>query len=224
MPSYKRSAFAFLFWPALVATMAAQTLEHRPPPEPPKSTSANTVENIAPLPNGHPVLSAGTNLQVEITRHYPMKTNEVIEGRLLHPVFVDGKLVVPQNTLVHGMVVALQPDSATRWHGRLRGDFTPFHSAMVQFNELSLPGGPIKIVTSGAAIGASVVHLAAAGATAHESIFSRYWSQAKSQLHDRVAYFTAPGLGDRALQVLYHQLPYHPERIEANSMWSFDLT
>jgi hypothetical protein len=43
-------------------------------------------------------------------------------------------------------------------------------------------------------------------------------------MHDRVAWFTAPGFGDRALQMFYHQLPYHPERIEAHTMWSFDLT
>ena len=42
-------------------------------------------------------------------------------------------------------------------------------------------------------------------------------------MRDRLAYFTAPGKGDRALQVLYHQLPYHPERIEANTAWSFEL-
>ena len=43
-------------------------------------------------------------------------------------------------------------------------------------------------------------------------------------MHDRIAYFTAPGLGDRVLQLLYHQLPYHPERIEAHTAWSFELT
>ena len=43
-------------------------------------------------------------------------------------------------------------------------------------------------------------------------------------MHDRIAYFTAPGKGDRALQMLYHQLPYHPERIAANTAWSFELT
>jgi hypothetical protein len=55
-------------------------------------------------------------------------------------------------------------------------------------------------------------------------MIGRYWAQTKNQMHDRVAYITAPGLGDRALQMLYHQLPYHPERIEAHTMWSFDLT
>ena len=47
---------------------------------------------------------------------------------------------------------------------------------------------------------------------------------AKGRLHDQVAYFTEPGLGDRAKQLLYHQLPYHPERIAAHTAWSFELT
>jgi hypothetical protein len=38
-----------------------------------------------------------------------------------------------------------------------------------------------------------------------------------------VAVLTAPGLGERARQALYHQLPYHPERIQAHTMWSFEL-
>jgi hypothetical protein len=152
-----------------------------------------------------------------------MKAGESIEGRLVFPVFAGGKLVIPQNTQVQGRVVALQPDKTTRRHARLRGDFTPFHVADVQFNQLILPGGPVAIVTDGAQIGSPIDHLSTPGVTPRQSVFSRYWNQAKSQLHDRVAYFTPPGLGDRALQLLYHQLPCHPERIEAKTTWSTDL-
>ncbi|MGP8227684.1 MAG: hypothetical protein ACLQGT_16200 [Terracidiphilus sp.] len=169
------------------------------------------------------VLPQGTNLQVETIRHYPMKAGEAVEGRLIFPVFAGGKLAIPQNTLLHGAVVALAPDRATRWHARLRGDFTPFHAVQVQFNELMLPGGPVAITTSGTGIGSPVVHLSTPGVTPSQSFFSRYWNLAKNRLHERVAYFTAPGVGDRALQMLYHQLPYHPERIEAMTVWSTDL-
>lgn len=205
--------------------LAAQTLEHRP--------SANSTSPPAALPSPaqespslptSAVVPQGTNLQVEITRHFPMKANEAIEGRLLHPIYVQGQLVVPQGTPVRGTVVKLEPDTSTRWHGRLRGDFTPFRTASVQFTQLMLPGGPVDLITSGAVSGAPVIYLGATRTAASHSWLSRYWSQAKSQLHDRVAYFTAPGRGDRALQLLYHQLPYHPQRIEANTMWSFDLT
>ena len=153
-----------------------------------------------------------------------MKAGEAIEGRLLHPIYADGRLAVPQNTVLRGQVVALEPDKSIRWHGRLRGDFTPFHKVKVQFDELMLPGGPIPISSAVADDGAPVLQLSAPGASPNRGFIARRWADAKQQARDRVAYFTAPGRGDRALQLLYHQLPYHPERIEAHTAWSFELT
>jgi hypothetical protein len=209
---------------AIASAVTAQTLKHRPPatPDPPVVVVRSGAN--AEMASATPVLPQGTNLQVETTRHYPMKAGEAIDARLLHPIFAGGRLAVPQDTMLHGKVVALEPDPKARWHARLRGDFTPFHTVQLQFNELELPTGVLAVSTGRATNGAPVLRLAAPGVTPHQSIISRYWAQAKSQLHDRVAYFTAPGLGDRALQIFYHQLPYHPERIEAHTMWSFDLT
>ena len=205
-----------------VATLAdAQTLKQRPSAAPPVVVPS---AHIAASQPSLPVLPKGTSLQVEITRHYPMKAGEVIEGRLLHPIYASGKLVVPENTLLHGEVVALQPDRKARWHARLMGDFTPFHNPQVRFDELMIAGESLPISAAAAADGAPVLHLSAPGVTPKKSFFARHWAQAKSNLHDRMASFTAPGKGDRALQLLYHQLPYHPERIEAHTAWSFELT
>ena len=199
---------------ALAASTGAQSLEHRSPtpnPEPAK---------LAPV---EPVLAKGTSLQVEISRHYPVKVGEGIEAHLMHPIYADGKLVVPQNTALQGHVIALQADARTRWHGRLRGDFTPFHTVKVQFDKLDLPSGNIPIAATPAADGAPVLKLSAPGVSPKQSFIARRWAEAKANLHDRIAYFTAPGKGDRALQLLYHQLPYHPERIDAHTAWSFEL-
>jgi hypothetical protein len=125
---------------------------------------------------------------------------------------------------LRGRVVALHPDTKTRWHARLRGDFTPFHTVQVQFDQFVMPSGSLPISAAPASDGAPVLHLAAPGVSPKRSFISREWALAKSNLHDRIAYFTAPGKGDRALQVLYHQLPYHPERIDAHTAWSFELT
>lgn len=207
----------------VLATLAgAQTLELRPPPKPAIPPVQEQSEAAASNPQS--LLPQDTSLQVEITRNYPMKSGEAIEGRLMHPLFADGRLAVPENTLIKGRVVDLEPNKSTRWHGRLRGDFTPFHSVKVQFDELMLPEGPMHISSTVAADGAPVIQLSAPGATPNRSFISRSWEQAKSQARDRVAYFTAPGKGDRALQFLYHQLPYHPERIQAHTAWSIELT
>jgi len=152
-----------------------------------------------------------------------MKAGEAIEGRLLFPIYADGRLAVPQNTLLRGQVVSLTADAHARWEGRLRGDFTPYHTAVVRFDQLLLPEGPVSINAATATDGAPVLQLSTPGATPHKSLISREWSSAKTRLHDQVAFITDPGRGDRALQLLYRQLPYHPQRIAAHTAWSFEL-
>ncbi len=199
----------------------AQTLQQRPakpenPPKPPAETLSS--------PAASPTLPTGTSLQVEILRPYPMKAGESIEGHLVYPLYAGGRLLVPQNTVVRGTVTALEPDRNERWHGRLLGDFTPFHIARVQFDALVLPRGPMPIRTSGTVTGAPAVRLEAAGTRPKQSLVAREWDLAKTRLHQQVALFTDPGLGDRAKQMLYHQLPYHPERIPAHTAWTFELS
>ena len=156
-------------------------------------------------------LREGTVMQVEISRKYPMRTRETIEGYLVYPLYLEEKLVVPANTTVRGTVVELEADTKTRWHARLRGDLTPFHRARVEFTQLALPGGTVALHTNGAVTGAPVLRLVAPGTEPHRSLLAREWAAAKSRVRDRIAFFTDPGLGGRGLDFLYHQLPYHPE-------------
>jgi len=154
---------------AFASALSAQTLEHRAPAAPrPEANQSGPNRRIAA--SAKPILPTGTNLQVETLRHYPMKADEVIEARLLHPIFAEGRMAVPQDTMLHGKIVALGPDSKTRWHARLRGDFTPFHTVQVQFDELALPTGALAISTGRAENGAPVLRLAAPGASPHQPI------------------------------------------------------
>ncbi|HEX8813144.1 MAG TPA: hypothetical protein VF742_14240 [Terracidiphilus sp.] len=219
----KPSALSLLRTLALIAGsavfpigFAAQTLEHRPPEKPAPSPAA-AVPALQPA-----ALAAGTALQVEISRNYPMKAGETVEGELVFPLYVNGKLAVPARTPVRGTVTALAPDGKTRVHGRLRGDFTPFHTPEVHFDQLILPTGPVALDSQDATTGAPILHLVAVGVP-KKSMVGRYWTMAKTRAHDQIAFFTAPGLGDRCLQMLYSQLPYHPERIPAHTAWTFEL-
>lgn len=200
---------------AFSTLVSAQNIEHRPAP-----AEKSHAQQVA---SAQPILAKGTSLQVETARNYPLKVGEPIEAHLMHPIYTDGKLAVAQNTPLEGHVVALLPDTKTRWHARLRGDFTPYHNVEVQFDKLMLPSGAIAIAANDAANGAPVLKLVAPGVSPKQSFVARHWAEAKANMHDRVAFFTAPGKGDRALQVLYHQLPYHPERIAAKTAWSFEL-
>jgi hypothetical protein len=219
-----RTLMILAFAVTIVATPAsAQKLVPRPPSaaQPPSATAAPS--NVVLPAAKELIVPRGTSLQVEIARAHPMKKG-IIEGQLLHPIYIQGKLAVPKDTLVVGNVVALEPDMKTRWHGRLQGDFTPFDTAQVRFNEIVLPTGPLPITAGTAAAGAPLLQLTAPGARPKESLVAREWTQAKARVRERVDWFIAPGFGDRALQMLYHQLPYHPQRIEAHTAWSFELS
>jgi hypothetical protein len=203
------------------ATLAGQTLQHRP--ENPAPTSPQAKSETPSPALAKPVLPLGTCMQVETQRNYPMKAGEKLEGRLVYPLYVDGNLVIPANTAVQGTIVELDPDRSSRWHARLRGDLTPFHIAKVQFSQITLQDGPFAIQSNGTVTGAPVLRLFAPGASPKRSFIQKYWGVAKARLHEQVAFITDPGLGSRALDMLYHQLPYHPEHIPAHTAWTFEL-
>jgi hypothetical protein len=205
---------------ALQAAACAQTLHLRQPAKPVASSNPAPAQKAAP-PSIE--LPPGTSLQVEIPRQYPMKRDEPIQGTLLHPLFVDGNLVIPKGTKVRGKVVGLEPDTKARLHARLLGDFTPFHRPQVQFDEIELSGESLFMKGETVTDGAPVLQLSTPGAVPKKSLVAREVAKAKADVHDRIAWFTAPGLKDRVVQMLYHQLPYHPESIAAHTAWSFEL-
>jgi hypothetical protein len=175
-------------------------LEQRPPAEPSPAALAPT--RTAPSSFELP---GGTSLQVEVSRQYPMKRGEPIHGTLLHPLYVDGKLVIPKGTAMRGKVVALECDRKARLHARLLGDFTPFHRPEVQFDEIEFSGRSLPINAETVTDGAPVLQLSAPGAAPKKSLIAREVAKAKSSVHDRIAWFTAPGFKDRAMQVLYRR-------------------
>lgn len=209
---------AVLALAALATRLPAQTLQHRPTaPLNPAAPMPVTTQLRAPM------LPEGTSLQVETTRRYGMKAGERIEARLMHPLYVADRLVVPANTLLKGRVVALKPNRKERIAARLNGDFTPFRTPEVEFDALELPGGGVTIATTTATDGAPVLYLKTPGTRKHVSLIRREWTVAKERVHDQIAYFTPPGLRLRLLSLFYRQLPYHPQWIPAHTAWNFEL-
>jgi hypothetical protein len=169
-------------------------------------------------------IPAGTPLPVQLGKHVPMKKGESLNCHLMYPVYAKDKVAIPAGSVLHGSVVALRADRSRRIHGRLWGDFTPFHIPVVQFDQLVLPDGSVEPIASGDATnGAPVLHLSTPAAGKPHSFVSEQFSQAKQQAKDAAALVTAPGLKDRLVQLLYRQLPYHPERIESATQWTVTL-
>lgn len=169
-------------------------------------------------------ISAGTPLPVQLERHVPLKKGEALACRLVYPVYAKSKVAIPAGSMVRGTVLELTPDHSRRIHGRFWGDFTPFYIPVVHFDELVLPGGEVqKIVSSDATDGAPVLHLSTPAAGKSHSFISQQIGQAKQQAKNAAAFVTSPGRKDRLVQLLYHQLPYHPQRIESATLWTVTL-
>jgi hypothetical protein len=154
-----------------------------------------------------------------------MKKGEPLKGYLLYPVYAENGLVIPAGTPLLGNVVKLNPDRNRRIHSWLRGDFTPFHIPVVQFDQLVLPDGSVQsIVSQNATDGAPVLHLSAASSATRRSFFTQQLNRAKQQVKDTAALVTAPGRGDRLVQAIYRQLPYHPRELSlqphGQCLWS----
>ena len=167
---------------------------------------------------------AATPLPVQLGKHVPMRKGEPLECHLPYPVYAENRLAIPAGSALRGSVISLNPDRSRRIHARLWGDFTPFHIPVVRFDQLVLPDGTVKpIVSDDATDGAPVLHLSTPASKTSHSFLSQQITQAKERVKNTVALVTSPGRKDRAVQLLYHQLPYHPERIETATMWTVTL-
>jgi hypothetical protein len=163
-------------------------------------------------------------LSVELLQHVPMKTGEALQGRLLYGIYVDNRVAVPAGTILRGSVVQLDADRSRRIHARLRGDFTPFHIPVVRFDQMVLPDGSLQAVASnGAKDGARILRLSPPPGKRKGSFLGQQIAEAKRRLQATVELFTTPGRGDRLVQFIYGQLPYHPERVETGTAWTVEL-
>ena len=188
---------------------------------------AHALQPTAALLHGQAIsiqIPSTTPLSVQLPHHLPMKAGEPLEGRLLYPVYVDNQIAIPADTVLRGSVIQLDSDRSRRIHSRLRGDFTPFHIPVVRFDQLILPDGTRRpIVSDSAKDGVPILRLSPPPGKKKGSFVTRQIAQGKQQLKDTAALFTKPGRGDRLVQFIYSQLPYHPERIETGTSWTIEL-
>ncbi|QNI36124.1 hypothetical protein [Edaphobacter albus] len=153
-----------------------------------------------------------------------MRTGEIIRAELLYPVYVDNQIGLKEKTILLGDVTELHKDTARRTHARINGDFTPFHTPVVHFSQIVLENGLAIPLDAGPAIDGAPVLRLNAPAPRKGGFIRRQWETGMQIAHDQISVFTAPEKGDRLLQFVYHQLPYHPERIEDGTSWTIETT
>jgi hypothetical protein len=157
-----------------------------------------------------------------IESHLPMRVGQPIRAQLIYPVYSDNTLILTEKTIFTGVVTELRSDHSRRINARINGDFTPYHIPVVHFAQLILPDGTsLPLTTTAATDGAPILRLVAPP-TRDRGFIRRQWDYGVQMLHTEIAIFTAPEKGDRLLQLFYHQLPYHPQRIENGTAWTVE--
>jgi hypothetical protein len=163
-------------------------------------------------------------LPVSIDDHMPMHAGQPVRAHLLYPVYVDNILILPEKTIVTGTVTELHANRSQRNNARLNGDFTPFHTPVVGFTGITLPDGTTLQMTTGTATDGAPLYRLVAPPPRKGGFIRKQYDTGMQILHGQLETITAPHKSDRLLQLFYHQLPYHPERVEGGTAWTVETT
>ena len=176
----------------------------------------------APAPAQEAVLAVGTPLFVRGDARVRMRVGQAIRGHLLFDVYAGTALVLPKGTEVDGEVTSLTPDHAHRVQARLRADFTPFSTPVVQFTHVVLADGlQLDLHLEPAHDGAPLLNLAPP-AKRTGGFLRQGFHQVSAMVQDRIHVITGPDKRDRLVDLLYTQLPAHPQFIAKGTAWSME--
>jgi hypothetical protein len=151
-----------------------------------------------------------------------MRAGEPIRAHLLYPIYADNQLLLPKDTVVTGTVSSLRSDHKRRVNAALGGDFTPFHIPEVHFDQIVLANGISVPLEAGPATNGTPFYRAVAPPAAKGGFLRRELDSGLNAVRGDLAFYIAPGRGDRFLQFVYGRLPYHPQRIEKGTSWTIE--
>ncbi len=169
------------------------------------------------------VVPVGVPLHIRITRTAHLHTGASVVGVLTEPIYVRNRLVLPVGSAVHGKVVEYAPvEHIVREQALLNGDVTPLHDPIVDFTSVHLAATNVEVTMETRAV-IRTTQMVRFTSTKKPSWFRRGINAAKASVHDTYETFFGPDKKDRALRLLYGQLPYHPQRIWAGTQFVAEL-
>jgi len=177
------------------------------------------------------VLPAGTPLQVKIEKRVRIKgVNQQIKCRMVQPVFLFNKEVIPAGSEVIAHVVRLSSiRGQKRFKAILNGDFTPLKSPEIQFDVLKLPDGGAMALKTGIASQWGVITPCGKRMQARETnsliggTFERVRILLLSVRQEIATEINSQPKWDRLQEEAYSRLPYHPQFLRANTQFSAQL-
>ena len=177
---------------------------------------------VVPDPDSVPSLSipAEIPLRLEITHTITLQTGKSFRGKLTEPVYGPNRLLLAAGTAAEGVISATPAaDRGTRVNAKLDGDFTPLRVPVIRVTQLVL--SPSGVVLPVDAVGgmSNVATISLAAHPPPSSISGRVKAMIHQQIQQARDLVHNPHKGDLAKQLLYSQLPYHPQRVWAGSQF-----
>ena len=186
--------------------------------------TASKLSRVIPL-----TVQKGVPIRVALVKSVRVKRlGAPVEGKVLDPVYVFDRQVIPAGSKIQGRVIRIDPVSKGRRLGALaNGNFTPFHAVHIEFTSLTLQGGrrlPIETLVSPGE--GNVVRLEAGGAAKKQpGLVHGKVAEVRRQIHQEkqaaLDAIKAPGRLRRLEGLLSAQLsaelPYHRQSIKAGT-------
>lgn len=178
----------------------------------------------------HLQVEAGTPLRLYITRRVPYRVGKVVQAKLIEPVWVFDRVVIPAGAAIQGRVIKLDPISKfERTRAIVNGDFTPLKHAQVTFTSLTFPDGRAISLQTKESIGLPTMytpprpnkkpkkartHRAKAGRVRRflqRQAANQIKAQANARSHGLYDFVRGPNKREWLENFLLTKLPYHPQ-------------
>jgi hypothetical protein len=168
------------------------------------------------------IIPEGVPLHVRVTRRTHLGKGAEVEGVLTEPVYVYDRLILPSGAVIRGRVSRLVPsDRKIRTQALLNGDVTPLHDPVVNFTSIRVGDQDVALSSEALLRSVQLVNFVPGGQK--QSLVQKARKMIKERIQSVHDAFLAPGKQDRALKLLYSQMPYHPQRIWPGSQFIADL-
>ncbi len=176
------------------------------------------------------VVPAGTPLQVALEKKVPVQRAGIpVAGRVLEPVYVFDRIVIPAGSEVLGRVSEVEPaPRRRRIMAMANGNFPPLRTAHLEFDTLVFPDGrKVSLQTAVSQGSPQVVHLIAGGNGKKKGRVSQVAADVRQQVkqreHETVQAVKAPGKMKRLKSRLAAELPYHRPSLAAGTQFTAEL-
>ncbi len=190
------------------------------------TTGSAFAQDMAPLSTE--VIPAGVPLRVELNKSYHMRVGTKVEGHLTEAVYLSDHIAVPADSKVYGMITGKHGvGRQARTAAMFNGDLTPLKSAELTFSEIETPDGRhFEISTDATERTTQTVHMAASedeGPAPRRSFGQKIAAAFRWTKRETSAGLNVPHKWDKARQVLYTEIPVHPQEVWAGTQYDAEL-